>query len=110
MGRKKTVFQWERDGTEEEPVERTSRGQSKREESARKELIKRLLDLNAGERAALPMSEELQDALDEALRLRAKRRGKSGYRRQLLQIASLLRFEEVDAIEAGLAPIRKGTS
>ena len=106
MGRKKTTFQWERDSTEEEePEVRASRGQAKREEQARKELIKRLLVLKSGERAGLPMSEELQEALDEALRLHAKRKGKSGYRRQLLQIASLLRFEDVAAIEVGLGEL-----
>ena len=73
MGRKKTTFQWERDSTEEEePEVRASRGQAKREEQARKELIKRLLVLKSGERAGLPMSEELQEALDEFLNQRVK--------------------------------------
>ena len=102
MGRKKTVFQWERDAPVREEVERVSRGHHKRDEQSRKALLKRLLNLGAGERAALPMSEELQEAFDEALRVKEKKRGKSGYRRQLLHIASLIRAEDAAAIEAAL--------
>lgn len=106
MSKRKTAFQWQRDEPELEPNERPSRGEHKREVQARKELVKQLLSLSQGHREALPLSEELQEALEEALRLKEKRRGKSGYRRQLLLIAGLIRTEDVPAIQTALEAIR----
>ena len=104
MGRKKTTFQWEQgdDDLPEEEEAPSARATHKREENERKELVKHLLALSKSDRAALPLSDLLRESLEEAHRLRAKRKGKSGYRRHLLVIASILRDEGTDALQEAL--------
>jgi len=98
MGKKKTEFQWQRGEEDTERVQRPSKGSRKREEQARKELVKRLLALSVGQRAGLPLSDAMQSGLEEADRLSLRGSGRSGYRRQLLHLAGLLRSEDCDGI------------
>lgn len=104
MGRKKTTFQWEQgdDDITEEEEHPSARATQKREEQEIKELVKYLLALPPSRLASLPVSDALKDSLAEARRLRAKRKGKSGYRRHLLVIASILRDEGTEALERAL--------
>jgi ribosome-associated protein len=107
MGRKKTVFEWQRDAPEEEEQEgRASRGNAKREEQVRKELVKQLLSLSARERGRLPLSEVVLEALDEVSRMQGQKRRHSSHRRQMLHIAGLLRYEELEPVRAALAKKR----
>ena len=104
MGRKKTTFQWEQgddDVTETEELP-PARAAHKREEQEIKEIVKHLLALPTNTFASLPVSDALKDGLTEARRLRAKRKGKSGYRRHLLVIASIIREEGKDALQQAL--------
>ena len=106
MGKKTTRFQWERDAPETDEEDNSppppSRAQLKREERQLKQLVKQLLELGDGQIQRLPISEDLQEALIDAKRLLEKTSGRSGYRRQLLRVAGLLRVEEIDAVKAAL--------
>lgn len=102
MGRKKTEFEWERDAPEPEVVERPSRGQLKRDEKELKQFVKQLIDAGPGRWKKLPISEEFLEALVDAHRLQQKKSGRSGFRRQLLRIGSLLRIEDIEALRAHL--------
>jgi len=75
--------------------DRPSKTQRKQEVHALQRLGERLVGLNAEQLAAVPMPEELRDAVFEAKRIRSR----EGHRRQLQYIGKLMR--EIDP-----APIR----
>ena len=116
MGRKKTRFQWDREEAaaeaaleaaqaemrhvDEDPddLSRPSRSDLKREDNKYKVLVKELLALRQHQLNAIPMSEELREALDEVHRLRAKGGVRGGMRRQLRRASTILRQDDYDAI------------
>ena len=111
MGRKKTTFQCQQGDDDNEGFEssRRNKSQLKREESARQDVVKQLVSMPQAQRAALAITDELKAALQTAVQLRAKRKGKSAYRRQLLVIASLLRdASNQDVVDAFLSAKENG--
>lgn len=75
-----------------------SKSQIKREMHALRDLGGRLAELPLQQRADLPLSTDLQSALAEYDRLRAR----EARRRHLSYVGKLLRHEDLDAIQAGL--------
>ena len=104
MGKKKTRFQWEREPAEvdEETEERPSRRALKREDNRRKETVKELLELGPEHWKALPMSEDLREALKEARRLMNMVGAREGQRRQIQRVATILRQDDHEAITEAL--------
>lgn len=105
MARKKTRFQWARgedEGDEGEVFgypgrrDRTAERDEARELDA---LALRLAGLTTGQRAALPLD---QDLLAE-LQLLSDLSGQSAHRRQLLRVQGLLRAADLDTLQAALA-------
>jgi ribosome-associated protein len=75
-----------------------SKSARKRAALALQDLGKRLAELRAPERAQLPLSETLREAIAEALRLTSR----GALARQFQYIGKLMREEDVDAIEAAM--------
>ncbi|MCC5860335.1 MAG: DUF615 domain-containing protein [Gammaproteobacteria bacterium] len=82
-----------------EPTERPSKSAAKREAEALQALGESLLGLPAGELAALPLPEELREALALARRIQAH----GGLRRQRQLIGKLMRRIDAEPIRAALA-------
>ena len=82
--------------------EEKSRSQVKREYRELKDLGIQLAGLSVGQLRALPMSEELRDAL-----LAAKGMTRSALQRQFRYLSSLLAEEDVAAIRAALGGKRR---
>jgi ribosome-associated protein len=78
--------------------ERPSKTQRKKEVAALQRLGERLVALNAGQLAAVPLPEELRDAVLEAQRIRSR----EGRRRQLQYIGKLMRSVDPAPIAAVL--------
>jgi ribosome-associated protein len=78
--------------------ERPSKTQRKKEVAALQRLGERLVALNAGQLAAVPLPEELRDAVLEAQRIRSR----EGHRRQLQYIGKLMRSVDPAPIAAVL--------
>lgn len=102
MGKKKKGFQWSEDAPEPPVDLRPSRRALKREDDARKRLVKELLTLGPLGWKGLDLSEPLQAALEEAHRLKSKGGVRGGLRRQLLAVAAALRNEDTDSITEAL--------
>ncbi len=96
MARKK--FQWSRGEDDPEGelhfTERTNRSERKRDSDRLDALAKALVHLKDQDLARLPLTETVRAAVDEARRIKAKGRVKSGMRRQMLYVAGTLRREE----------------
>lgn len=103
MGKKKKGFQWSADDPEPEFEHRPSRRDLKREDNARKRLVKELLAAGPRRWDTLSLSKPLRDALDEAHRLKSKGGVRGGLRRQLLAVTAALRNEDAEAISEALA-------
>jgi ribosome-associated protein len=107
----KQQFQWERDaepdGTEDLPAvgEREGRGgaQRRRDSEALEELTKQLMDLAPHEWAQLPLNEDTLAQLAVAHELKAARRHRNAYRRQLLAVAGALRRDQHKAVRESLS-------
>jgi len=102
MARKK--HQWTR--SEDSPegeihyTERATWASQKQASRQIADLAKALVRLKAERLDALPLSEDLRDAIDEAHRLKRKGSVRGGMRRQMLFIASIIRKEDpTDTIE-----------
>jgi ribosome-associated protein len=85
----------EREEWVEPPPSKSSR---KRAAHARQKLGERLMNMRPADRARLPLSEALTDAIEEALRIRSR----GALARQLQYIGKLMRDEDVAAVEAAL--------
>ncbi len=81
-----------------------SRSQRKREAEALQALGERLVALPAGTLAAMPLDEELREAVALARRISAR----GGRRRQLQYIGKLMRQRDTNAIERALADLDRG--
>jgi len=81
-----------------------SRSQRKREAEALQALGERLVALPAATLAAMPLDEELREAVALARRINAR----GGRRRQLQYIGKLMRQRDTGAIEAALADLDQG--
>lgn len=90
----------EQDGFELPP----SKSSRKRAALALQKLGERLVAMRAAERAQLPLSDALSDAIEEALRIRSR----GALSRQLQYIGKLMRDEDVAAIEAALVALDEG--
>ena len=101
MARKK--FQWSRDEDNPEGVVHfTERGSWSDQDRANKRIVslsKALVRLKASALGELELSEEVRAAVAEARRLRVKGNVKGGMRRQMLQLTSVLRAEDEEALE-----------
>jgi len=76
-----------------------SKSARKRAALALQDLGKRLVEMRAPERAELPLSDTLREAIAEALRLTSR----GALARQFQYIGKLMRDEDVDAIEAAIS-------
>jgi ribosome-associated protein len=76
-----------------------SKSARKRAALAMQDLGKRLVEMRAPERAELPLSDTLREAIAEALRLTSR----GALARQFQYIGKLMRDEDVDAIEAAIS-------
>jgi len=102
MGRKKTVFQWDSEKSEEDVEERPSRRSLKREDNEHKTLVKALVALKPDQWASLPMSDACREELAETYRLKTKKGVRGGLRRQMLRMAAVLRDEDIEAIQQAM--------
>ncbi|MEJ2059808.1 MAG: ribosome biogenesis factor YjgA [Gammaproteobacteria bacterium] len=89
---------------DESSYERKSKSQLKREAHALQELGERLLTLNEETLAALPLPDELRQALAEGRQIRAR----GALRRQRQYIGKLMRGIDPEPIRAALAKRRHG--
>jgi len=109
MARKK--FQWSRDEDAPEGelhfTERDNRSEQKREADLLDALVKALVQLKAEQISRLGLSEPARAALDEARRIKAKGRVRSGMRRQMLFVAGVLRREEDETIAALVSDVER---
>ena len=100
MARKK--FQWSRGDDDPEGelhfTERTNRSERKRDADRLDALTKALVHLKDEQLARLPLTDPVRSAVNEARRIKAKGRVKSGMRRQMLFVAGTLRREEDEHI------------
>lgn len=83
---------------EELPPSKSAR---KREAHALQKLGERIVGMRAADRAKLPISEALGDAIQEALRIRSR----GALARQFQYIGKLMRDEDVAALEAAIAAL-----
>ena len=115
MARKK--FQWSREGEDDEEgevhfTERGNRTEANRAKDKLFSTVKELVEMKAERRNQLPLSEDVKDAVNEAIRIKNKGKIRGGFRRQLLFVAKVMRQEDEESIEAlyraidGLPPIR----
>lgn len=115
MARKK--FQWSREGEDDEEgevhfTERGNRTESNRAKDKLFSTVKELVDMNAERRGRLPLSDDVKEAITEAIRIKNKGKVRGGFRRQLLFVAKVMRQEEDESLEAlyrameGLPPVR----
>ena len=86
------------DNFQEEETELPSKSELKRRMQELQELGQKLLTLNPGQRASLPLTEELQEALVEHGRIKSH----EARRRQLQRIGKLMRSADVAAIQKGV--------
>jgi len=111
MARKK--FQWSRDEEDSEGelhfTERTNRTQRKRDADRLDALTKALVSLKADQLSQLPLTDPVKDALNEARRIKAKGRIRSGMRRQMLFVSGTLRREEEAHILELVAAVERMT-
>ncbi|MAY80718.1 MAG: hypothetical protein CL930_08025 [Deltaproteobacteria bacterium] len=116
MARKK--FQWSREGEDDEEgevhfTERGNRTEANRAKDKLFSTVKDLVEMKKERRNQLPLSEDVRDAIEEAIRIKNKGKVRGGFRRQLLYVAKVLRQEEEEDIDAlyraieGLPPVRK---
>ncbi len=82
-----------------------SKSQLKREAHALKDLGDELSNLKPEQLAAIPMEDNLREAIEETRRLKA-RNVRSGLKRQLQYLGKLMRRAEVEPIEEALARIQ----
>lgn len=81
-----------------------SKSSRKRAAHALQKLGERLVAMRAAERAQLPLSEALSDAIEEALRIRSR----GALARQFQYIGKLMRDEDVAALEAAILALEEG--
>jgi len=109
MARKK--FQWSRDEDTPEGelhfVDRTNRSERKRDAGQLDSLVKQMVRLKPDQIASLELSEPVLNALNEARRIKAKGRVKSGMRRQMLFVAGTLRNEDEEDVARIIAKVEK---
>jgi ribosome-associated protein len=89
---------------EDQPFDRPSKSQRKREMQRLQNLGEQLAALPPHSLVDLPLSEDLQAALDELRRIHSR----EARRRQLQFIGRLMRSEDGEAIAAGLARLAAG--
>jgi len=80
-----------------------SKSSRKRAALALQKLGEHLVSMRAAERAKLPLSDTLSDAIAEALRIRSR----GALARQLQYIGKLMRDEDVAAIEAAIIALEE---
>lgn len=101
MGRKKRGYQWVREDQEEEAREYVDRPIRQREKDAEKGvelLVRRLVQIDASARAALPLDDDTRAALDKLAGMsRTPARGRLARR-----VKQMLRYADVQAIEEAL--------
>ena len=78
-----------------------SKSARKRAALALQDLGRQLVEMRAAERAQLPLSETLRDAIAEAQRLTSR----GALARQFQYLGKLMRDEDVDAIEAAMVAL-----
>ena len=102
MGRKKARFQW--DSAEEETDGETipSRRQLKDQDNEYKKVVKQLLALPHDQLRDLPLSDAVRDALMEARQLKTRKNVKGGLRRQIQRVGTLLRYDDLEAVQTAL--------
>jgi ribosome-associated protein len=81
-----------------------SKSSRKRAAHALQKLGERLVAMRAADRAQLPLSDALTDAIEEALRIRSR----GALARQFQYIGKLMRDEDVAALEAAILALEEG--
>lgn len=87
-----------------DPDEKPSKSARKREMLALQELGEALVRLSDGDLAAIPLGEDLADAIATARRIKSH----EGLRRQLQFIGKLMRRTDTEAIAAAYADLQRG--
>ncbi len=106
MGRKKTRFQWDSATADEWEEDVPSRRQLKQEDNKLKATVKELLSLRPETWGRIPLSEPLLEALKEARALKKRGNVKGALRRQTNRVSTLLRQDDVEAIQAALQSLK----
>ena len=102
MGRKKSHFQWTRDDQADEarvPAVRRDRTTERAFNRSLDALALRMAAMTPGQRRQLPLDPDLLAAIDHLDDLGTK----TAHRRQLIRVQGLLRFADLEALEAALA-------
>lgn len=101
---KKTKFQWTRDDENPEGVvhiaERRTWADQKKESKRISALALALSKLKPEKRAKLTLDEDVRDVLDEAYRLRTEGKARSGLRRYMLHVTSVIRKLDPEVLSA----------
>jgi ribosomal 50S subunit-associated protein YjgA (DUF615 family) len=103
MARKK--FQWSREGEDDEEgevhfTERDNRTELNRAKDKLFSTVKELVDMKAERRNQLPLTDDVREAITEAIRIKNKGKVRGGFRRQLLFVAKVIREEDQESLEA----------
>lgn len=102
MGRKKSHFEWTRDDQPDEARVRALRRDRTGERLFNRDLdalALRMAAMTPGQRRQLPLDPDLREAIDHLADLGTK----TAHRRQLIYVQGLLRFVDIEELEAALA-------